>query len=116
MAGPRVTLHAAGSVMLDGIGAGQIALGPGSSAGPPIWHVTGVIVQTDRPGTAPIPRIQFYRDEVIPENSLGLSYDGSFGQGSADETLTRGQLLIASWTGGQAGDRATFVVTGEKWA
>lgn len=115
MPGTRYTLHSGGSVTLDGTGAGSVALGPSSSAGPATWHITGVIVQTDRPALAPIPRVQFYRDEISAENLLGLSYDGSFGQGVADETLTRGQLLICRWTGGQSGDRATLVLTGEKW-
>lgn len=109
------TLLIGGTVTLDAAGAGQIALGPSSAAGPANWHVTGVIVQTNRPGQSPVPRVQIYRDTIAPENSLGLSYDGSFAQAGADETLSRGSQLICVWSGGQAGDRATFTVGGKKW-
>lgn len=108
-------LLAAAAVTLDGTGAGTVRLGPSDQAGPAYWRVTGVVVQTNRPGVAPIPRFQVYRDEAIAENSLGLYYDGSFGQGSGEEILPRGSRLIGVWTGGQAGDHATMTVTGEKW-
>jgi hypothetical protein len=109
------TLTAGKSVTLDATGAGTITLGPDSNAGPANWRITGVIVQTDRPGQAPIPRVQFYRDTIDPTNSLGLSHDGSFGQATADELITRGQSLICVWTGGQSGDTATLTLSGEKW-
>lgn len=113
----RVPLLAAESVTLDAAGGGQVTLGPGDagSRGPAYWQVTGIVVQTNRPGVAPIPRFQVYRDEAVPENSLGLYYDGSFGQGAGEEMLPRGSRLIGVWSGGQAGDRATMTVTGEKW-
>lgn len=108
-----LSLVAGKSVVLDATGAGEIALGP--DAGPVFWRVTSVITQTDRPGQAPVPRVQLYLDVVDPSNALGLSYDGSFGQAVGDQTLQRGQRIIAVWTGGQAGDRATMTVNGEKW-
>ena len=107
------SLTAGSSVTLDATGAGQISLGPDS--GPANWRVTSVITQTNRPGQAPVPRIQLYLDAVDPANSLGLSYDGSFGQASGDQQLSRGSHIIAVWSGGQSGDRATMTVNGEKW-
>lgn len=103
------------SVTLNASGAGTITLGPDSGRGPATWHVDGVIIQTTRPGTAPIPRAQVYLNEATADNSQGLSYDGSFAQGSCDLTLARGEVLICVWAGGQSGDVATMTITGEKW-
>lgn len=114
MAGTPQPLVAGGAVILAAGGTGQVSIGP--DQGPPNWHVTSIITQTNRPSQAPIPRVQLYLDSVAPENSLGLSYDGSFGQASGDQVLVRGQHIIAVWTGGQAGDRATITVNGERWS
>lgn len=111
----RSTLNASGSVVLDSAGAGMVALGPSSSAGPANWNVDGVILQTDRPGVAPIPRAQVFLDQTNPSGSQGLTYDGSFNQGTVDLTLGRGSQLIAVWSGGLAGDTASMTVTGTKW-
>lgn len=102
------------SVTLDGTGAGQISLGP--DQGPPNWRVTSIIIQTNRRGQAPIPAVQLYLDSVAPSNSIGLSYDGSFGQASGEQQLVRGQHIIAVWSGGQAGDIASLTVNGERWS
>lgn len=109
----RYSLTAGLSVTLGSTGGGQILLGP--DAGPANWRVTGLTVQTNRPGQAPVPRVQIYLDQVDPSQSQGLNYDGSFAQATGEVTLSRGSHLIAVWTGGQAGDIATFTVTGEKW-
>lgn len=114
MADTRQPLVIGGTVALTAAGTGQVELGP--DQGPPNWHVTQIITQTNRPATAPIPRVQLYLDTVAPENSLGLSYDGSFGTASGDQVLVRGQHIIAVWTGGQAGDRASLTINGERWS
>lgn len=110
-----VQLRASASVTLDGTGAGTVQLGPGSSPGPAYWRVTGLVVQTTRPASAPIPRFQAYRNEATADNSIGLNYDGSFAQAIGDEVFTRGEILIGRWTGGQLGDVATLTISGEKW-
>jgi hypothetical protein len=102
------------SVTLNASGSGTASIGPGSQPGSPTWRVTGIIVQTTRPGQAPIPRIQVYLDSQDVGSILGLSYDGSFNQGATNLTVGRGQQLIAVWTGGQSGDIASITVTGEK--
>lgn len=110
------TLRAGGTVTLDGSGAGTVELGPDAARGPATWRVDGVILQTDRPGQAPVPRAVVYLDDASdPANAQGLSYDGSFAQGRSDITLTRGQRLVCVWSGGQSGDRASMTLTGEKW-
>jgi hypothetical protein len=114
VAGTRQPLVAGGAVTLNAAGTGQVIIGP--DQGPPNWHVSSIITQTSRPAQAPIPRVQLYLDSVDPQNSLGLSYDGSFGQASGDQDLVRGQHIIAVWTGGQSGDRATITVNGERWS
>lgn len=111
----RTNLNTGATVTLDGSGGGRVELGPDTGRGPATWRVDGVILQTDRPGQAPIPRAQVYLDSEDPASSQGLSYDGSFAQGRCDIELTRGQKLVCVWAGGQAGDRASMTVTGEKW-
>lgn len=113
MTGRSVPLQIGRTVTLDASGAGRITVGP-DVKGPPEWHVTGVIIQTNRPGAAPIPRAAVYRDTQDANGVQGLTYDGSFASGSCDLTLVRGQVLICQWTGGQAGDQASFTISGEK--
>lgn len=112
MAGQTAQLNKAASVTLDANGNGMATLGP--DQGPPNWRIDGVILQTNRPGVAPIPRAVVYSTGTGAQNTEGLTYDGSFDQGAADITLTRGQQLIVTWTGGKPGDIATVTVTGEK--
>ena|SRR5690242_3268328 len=107
-----VVLQLGRTVVLDADGAGEIRLGP--TAGPPTWHITGVILQTSRPGEAPVPRCRVYQDTTDANGVQGLTYDGSFASGRCDVTLVRGQVLIARWTGGQAGDVASMTISGEK--
>lgn len=109
--GKSVTL-----ALVGGVVTGTVELGPDGSKGPANWRVDGVIIQTTRPGAAPIPRAQVYLNDASPENSQGLSYDGSFAQGACDITLSRGQKLVCVWTGGQVGDLAYMTVTGERWS
>ena len=112
----RTNLTIGASVTLDASGAGMVALGPDAARGPAYWRVDGVILQTNRPGQAPVPRAVVTLDDTAAESAQGLSYDGSFAQGACDITLGRGQQLICQWSGGQAGDRATMTLTGEKWS
>lgn len=102
------------SVTLGASGSGQVTLGP-DSPGPANWRVTSGVVQTTRPGVAPIPRVQLYLNAVDPTNSIGVGFDGSFGPFTGEQILTRGQHIIAVWTGGQAGDVATLTLNGEQW-
>lgn len=98
------------TIVLDANGNGSAAIGPDESRGPATWVVDTVIWETSRPGKAPVPRIKVATNGG---DTKCVSYDGSFGQGTGSATLTRGQSLIATWTGGQAGDTATFTVTGD---
>mgnify|MGYP001565496332 CR=1 FL=1 len=111
----RSTLNLGTTIVLDASGGGTATIGPDSSKGPANWQITGVILLTDRPGQAPIPRAVVYLDTQSANGTQGLSYDGSFAQGSTNLVITRGQQLICVWTGGQAGDEASITVTGEKW-
>lgn len=104
-------LRATKSVVFNASGAGTVTLGPGVS-GPAYWHVTGAVVQTSRPGQAPIPRFQAYLNEATAAFSLGLTYDGSFANAVCDEEITRGQNIVCAWTGGTAGDIGTVTLTG----
>lgn len=111
----RSQLNAGVSITLDATGSGTARLGPSSQQGPANWHVDGVILTNGRPGVSPIPRVVVYVDDTSAGNKQGVSYDGSFAQGSCDISMVRGQQLIAIWTGGQAADICEFTVTGQKW-
>lgn len=111
----RVTLNVGTRVTLDAAGTGTIHLGPDDVRGPANWNVTGVILTTSRPGKAPVPRAQVWLDTTDEHGAQGVTYDGSFAQGQCDLTLSRGQQLVCTWTGGQSGDVAMFTATGEKW-
>lgn len=100
---------------VSGTVTGRIEFGPGDVRGPANWHITGIQVKTNRPGVAPIPRANVYKDYVSDGSQQGFTYDGSFSPGSGECDLTRGNTLIVIWTGGQAGDLATVTITGEKW-
>ena len=112
----RSSLNIGRTVTLDASGGGTISLGPESAPGTSAWHITGVIVQTNRPGVSPIPRVQLYRDTATPENSIGLTHDGSFAQAVADEYFPNGSKIVCVWSGGQAGDRASITLNGERLA
>lgn len=105
-------LRASGRVVLNAAGTGTITLGPASQSGQPVWHVTGLVAQTSRPGLAPIPKLQVYLNSPTPDNSLGLTYDGSFTTAAADDVVTRGQTLVFVFTGGLAGDVANVTLSG----
>lgn len=98
---------------VGGVVTASITLGPGinNDRGPATWHVTGALTKSSRPGLAPIPRVEVIDESGVPQ---GVSYDGSFGQGSCDITLTRSQFLTATWVGGNVGDVVTFALTGTK--
>jgi hypothetical protein len=110
--GRRLALNEAGSTTLDASGGGRVELGPDSGA--PYWNVTKMMVSTNRPGQAPIPKCFVYLDEESQRGKQGSTYDGSNDESDCDVDLTRGQHLIAVWTGGQPGDRASLSVTGWK--
>jgi hypothetical protein len=93
---------------------GRVTLGPDGQRGPAYWDVTTVLWKTSRPGEAPIPRIEVFLDDPTAGQVQLQSYDGSFGSGNGACRVTRGQTLIAVWTGGTAGDTAFFTVTGTK--
>lgn len=110
------TLNESRQVTLDSTGAGRVQLGPGDGAGPRTWEVSGCIVQTNRPGVAPVPRVQVFLDEESARGSQGTAYDGSFNSAVTSSVLTvnAGSHLICVWAGGAAGDIASFTVTGVK--
>jgi hypothetical protein len=114
----RAQLNESRSVTLatvSGVVTGTVSIGPGDVRGPANWEITGVLIKTSRPGVAPIPLAQTYKDYVSEGSSQGFTYDGSFSPGSGSCVLVRGQVFIVVWTGGQAGDLATVTLTGEKY-
>jgi hypothetical protein len=108
----RQILNQGRSTVLDASGTGRLQLGP--DQGSPYWRVTAVTVKTSRPGKSPVPAFDFYLDQEDANGQQGTTYDGSRNESDVDIELVRGQHLIAVWTGGQAGDVATFSVSGYK--
>ncbi|MEH0582542.1 hypothetical protein QBA54_50800 [Streptomyces sp. B21-108] len=107
--GRRRALNEAKRVILDASGGGRLELGPGKT---PFWNVTKLMVSTNRPGVAPIPRCFVYLDEESSRGKQGSTYDGSNDESDCDIDVHRGQTLIAVWIGGQAGDAAELSVSG----
>lgn len=110
-------LNAAGSVVFNAAGTGTITLGPYGQRGASSWHVTGLVAQTYRGGVpaaglAPIPKLQAFLNNATPDNSLGLTYDGSFTSAGADEIINQGDQLIFVFTGGVAGDIGYVTLSG----
>ena len=93
-----------------GVVTGTVELGPDDGA--PFWNVTKMMVFTSRPGVAPIPRCTVYLDEQSSRGRQGSTYDGSDDESDCDIDVSRGQHLVAVWTGGQVGDTATLSLTG----
>jgi len=109
-------LKASGRVTLDASGNGILKLGPDNvGSGPSNWNVTGVLGRTNRPGKAPVPRLEVYLDHDDESGAEGVTYDGSFAQGACDITMIRGQQIIAKWFGGSPGDIASLTLSGWKW-
>lgn len=114
MSPQRQALNTSARVVLGADGSGRVELGPADRAGPAYWTVTRVVVGTDRPGLAPVPALSLYLDTEDPSGLQDSTYDGSKDASDVDIDLSRGQHLIAVWTGGQAGDTAHLSVTGWK--
>lgn len=114
----EVPLSAGATAVLatvSGTVTGTCSVGPTDQRGPSIWQIDTIIWKTNRPGVAPIPRIELFVDDSSnPANYQMVDYDGSYGTAAGSCRLVRGQKLIAVWTGGAAGDVATFTVTGTK--
>lgn len=106
-----VPLNKGATVALDGTGAGQVSLGP--TVGPPHWHVTRVAIRTSRPGQKPVPTFTLYLDSTDANGLIDMTYDGSSDATDVDLRLLKGQQIIGTWSGGQAGDVATMSLYGE---
>lgn len=107
-------LQESASTVLDVNGAGMVAVGPAMQPGPAHWSIDGAVIQTSRPGLAPVPQCQLYLNSISPGSSLGLTYDGSFKAAGGSMILNLGDTLYAVWTAGGSGDTATLTVTGTK--
>lgn len=112
MASERQALNVSASTVLNASGGGRVELGP--DRGVPYWNVTKYLVKTSRPGLAPVPACSVYVDFEDPDHEQDSTYDGSKDASDADIDLSRGQHIIAVWSGGQAGDTATLSLTGWK--
>ena len=108
-------LAATSSVTMGASLTATTSVGPDDGKGPANWAIDTVLWQTTRPGVAPVPRLQVYQDSTDPGGIQVNSYDGSFGQAVGELTISRGNKIIAVWTGGQAGDVCSITVTGKKW-
>lgn len=99
----------------SGSGALTLTIGPDSGRGAPVWHISRIVVRNEaqaRRGQPPIPTCEVYEGDIAPDNSLDVTYDGSFDAADCDVTLQRGQVVTAVWAGAQSGDRLTLSVTG----
>lgn len=98
-------------------GAVTVTLGPADVRGAAAWNVTRIQIRNKnaaRRGKPPIPTCNVYLDSEDASGLIDGTYDGSFDFSECDLDLSRGQSLIAVWSGGQAGDVMELSVTGWK--
>lgn len=95
-----------------------LRLGPSTGGrGPAYWNVTRLQVRNQsaaRRGRPPIPTCNVYLDSEDANGLVDGTYDGSFDFSECDLDLSRGQELIAVWSGEQSGDVLELAVTGWK--
>lgn len=108
-AGKRVTL-----ATVAGAVTGTLTIGPGDQRDNRSWDIDSINWKTSRPATAPIPRIEVYKNFVGHGQAQLFDYDGSFGTAGGSCHLDKGENLIVVWTGGTAGDIAQFSVSGTR--
>jgi hypothetical protein len=110
-----VRLSENGSVVLDGSGNGQVAIGPLTAR--ETWHPEMVHVSANQ---SPVNEAEC-RIFAGSDTSAPNYRDGTFSGSSGDSTdslsaqvVKCGEKIIAVWTGGDAGVVATMAVTGTK--
>ena len=112
-----VPLRESAVITLNGSGAGTAKLGPLSAREK--WHPNNAAVSVTYTGTAPTNESQctiLVGDNTI-QRQRGTTFTGSSGDstdGVSADTIRSGEFVWAVWTGGDAGQQATLVVTGTK--
>jgi hypothetical protein len=110
-----VNLSESGSVILDGSGNGTVSIGPLTAR--EVWHPAMVHVSANTNPTNEAECQIFVGDMVSGQNYRDGTFSGSSGDSSdslAASEVKCGDKIIALWTGGDAGQRATLSVTGTK--
>lgn len=95
--------------VLDANGNGQVALGPPGAD----WVVTATTLATSTSVNQPIGNI--YLGAVSQAALIDGTYSGSGDTSDTKYLLSAGEQVIATWTGGDAGAKATLRVAGLAW-
>jgi hypothetical protein len=93
-------------VTLDGTGAGQVVIGPAGFD----WLVRRTSVKTST--AVKQPTATLYRGGVSDAAFLEGSFSGANDASDTVHLMQPGELLYCVWSGGDAGARATLVVSG----
>lgn len=103
-------LDAQGSVVLNASGYGTVTLEPESFR---IWTVTAMNVRTSQgPAETPVPQCTVYLGGV-GGRIIAQTYMGNRATaGGSPETVYPSQPLVAEWTNGVPGSRATLYLSG----
>jgi len=105
-----VVLSVSAQVVLNGLGNGQVQVGP-QIAGTSWQPVScGVLVQPV--SLTVVSQFLLYNGNVAPANFIGGSYSGDNNSSSLALTLYPGSVLTGVWTGGNPGATATLTLTG----
>lgn len=110
-----VPLNENGSVVLDGNGNGQVAIGPLSAR--EVWNPSMVHVSANQDAVSEAQCQIFIGDVPIAPNFRDGTFSGSAGDSSdsvGGSVVKCGHKIIAVWSGGDAGVVATLAVTGTK--
>jgi hypothetical protein len=110
----RVPLNETAMVVLNGSGAGTAKLGPLTAR--EVWWPTQVSVRVNQNPTNEAQCLIYVGLTNTQENFRGGTFSGSSGDATGLVTgkVPKGEFVWAVWTGGDAGQTAYMIVTGEK--
>jgi hypothetical protein len=104
------------SVVLNGSGAGTVKIGPTGAR--ERWRPSTVSVSANaNPTNESTCNIYIGDANTFPTRLIDSTVNGSSGDSTGNidgKSLKVGEFVWAVWTGGDAGQRATMVVLGEK--
>lgn len=110
-----VSLYISSSVVLNASGNGTVSLGPLTAR--EVWHPANVHVQANQNPVKEAVCNIYVGDTPTQNNWRDATFSGSSGDSTdavSADVVKCGWKIWAVWTGGDAGQTATLVITGTK--
>ena len=109
---PSYPLNESAQVTIAASGTGETFVAPPATER---WDIDRMSVVTNQGDTTPpFPVCAVYLDSVSDSNIFDKTYSGHMDTSDCNIHLEKGQRLVARWTGGVAGSRATLSVFGTR--